>query len=47
MRVADERGVRLRMDPNPDDVEWARLSPDVVAHRYPRLWGLFGEHWIE
>jgi hypothetical protein len=45
--VAEERGVRLRSDPNPDDVEWARLDSGAVSRRYPRLWTLFGEHWRE
>jgi hypothetical protein len=43
--VSDERDVRLRMDPNPDDAEWRRLTTDQLASRYPRLWALFGPHW--
>jgi hypothetical protein len=43
--LADERGVGVRMDPNPDDVEWARLDSAELPSRYPRLWQLFGEHW--
>jgi hypothetical protein len=45
--VADERGVTLRSDPNPDDAEWAMLDAGEVARRYPRLWALFGERWDE
>ncbi|MEV6602441.1 DUF4240 domain-containing protein [Actinoplanes sp. NPDC051346] len=40
--LSDERGIRLRMDPNPDDIA---LQPAEVAGQYPRLWALFGEHW--
>ncbi|MET3425292.1 hypothetical protein BJ973_004504 [Actinoplanes tereljensis] len=43
--VTDERHVTLRSDPSPTDVEWARLNPEELALRYPRLWTLFGEHW--
>ena len=45
--VTEERAVTLRTDPNPNDVDWARLNTETVAHRYPRLWALFGEHWTE
>lgn len=45
--VAEERALTLRMDPNPNDVDWARLSTETVALRYPGLWALFGEHWTE
>ncbi|GAA2388963.1 DUF4240 domain-containing protein [Dactylosporangium salmoneum] len=45
--VTEERHVRLRMDPNPDDSRWARLSTTEIARRYPRLWTLFGEAWTE
>src|SRR5690349_10589692 len=45
--LTEERNVRLRMDPNPDDVAWTRLSTDEIARRYPRLWTLFGEAWTE
>lgn len=45
--VSDERGVRLRYDPNPDDLEWADLDTAQLALAYPRLWGLFGDHWRE
>jgi hypothetical protein len=40
--VSDERGIPLRMDPNPDDVALERAA---VASRYPRLWSHFGKHW--
>ena len=43
--LADERLIRVRFEPNPDDVAWARLDAAAVAQRYPRLWSLFGEHW--
>ncbi|WP_433040710.1 DUF4240 domain-containing protein [Dactylosporangium sp. CS-033363] len=43
--VAEERHVRLRMDPDPDDAEWAGLSTAELARRYPRLWTLFGAAW--
>jgi hypothetical protein len=43
--VNEERGIRLRMDPNPDDVEWLRLDTAALADRYPRLWTLFGRYW--
>jgi hypothetical protein len=45
--VTRERGVRLRSDPNPNDTEWCLLRSSVVSQRYPRLWALFGEHWID
>jgi hypothetical protein len=45
--VGEERGIRLRMDPNPDDVEWLHLDTAAVAGRYPRLWALFGQHRTE
>ncbi|MFF5235519.1 hypothetical protein [Dactylosporangium sp. NPDC000521] len=45
--LTEERHVRLRMDPNPDDVQWARLHTAEIARRYPRLWTLFGEAWTE
>jgi len=45
--VAEERAVTLRTDPNPDDVDWARLTTEMLAVRYPRLWALFSEHWTE
>lgn len=45
--VTEERHVRLRMDPNPDDAQWARLSTAEIAGRYPRLWALFGKAWTE
>lgn len=41
--VSEERGVQLRFDPNPDDVEWLHLDSAEVARRYPRLWALFSE----
>jgi hypothetical protein len=41
------RGVRLRYDPDPDDVEWAGLDSGRLAVVYPRLWALFGDHWRE
>jgi len=45
--LTEERGFHPRMDPNPDDVEWRRLNPYELSRRYPRLWALFGEHWID
>jgi hypothetical protein len=45
--LTEERGVRVRMDPNPYDTQWARLNTDALRVRYPRLWALFGEHWTE
>lgn len=45
--LTEERGVRVRSDPNPDDLEWFRLTSTEVSQRYPRLWALFGDHWIE
>ncbi len=45
--VSYERGVRLRMDPNPDDADWCLLNSTAVSQRYPRLWALFGKHWAE
>ena len=45
--VTDERGVHLRMDPNPDDLQWCQLDSAAVARQYPRLWDLFGEHWAD
>lgn len=45
--VADERMVRLRYDPDPDDLEWAGLDAARIALAYPRLWALFGDHWKE
>jgi hypothetical protein len=45
--VSEERGVRLRYDPNPDDVEWAGLDTARLALAYPRLWALFADHWRE
>ncbi|HEY0699994.1 MAG TPA: DUF4240 domain-containing protein [Micromonospora sp.] len=43
--LAEERGVRVRMDPNPDDIEWRLLDAGALSRRYPRLWALFGGHW--
>ncbi|SBT40772.1 DUF4240 domain-containing protein [Micromonospora auratinigra] len=43
--VSEERGVRLRFDPDPEDVEWRRLSSVEVARRFPRLWALFSHGW--
>lgn len=43
--LSDERGIRLRMDPNPDDTPIPHLSPGAVSQRYPGLWALFGERW--
>jgi hypothetical protein len=45
--VGDERGVRLRTDPNPDDVESLVHGAGPVSRAYPRLWALFGEQWTE
>ncbi len=45
--LTEERGVRVRMDPNPDDAEWRLLNSVGVSCRYPHLWELFGEHWID
>ena len=45
--VSEERAIRFRSDPNPDDVEWKRLDDAGVAREYPRLWALFGERWLE
>jgi hypothetical protein len=45
--VAEERRVTLRTDPNPDDLDWARLNTETLALHYPRLWALFGERRTE
>jgi len=45
--LAEERGVHVRMDPNPFDDEWRVMDTTAVSGRYPRLWELFGEHWTE
>jgi len=42
--VSTERGVQLRMDPDPADLEW-RIDNAELRRRYPRLWVLFGEHF--
>jgi Protein of unknown function (DUF4240) len=43
--VVEERGIRFRSDPNPDDVQWLSLDSTGLARRYPRLWALFGDRW--
>ncbi|GAA4252400.1 DUF4240 domain-containing protein [Dactylosporangium darangshiense] len=43
--LEDERGVRVRYDPSPDDLEWRDLETADLAGRYPRLWALFGAGW--
>ncbi|GAB2621626.1 hypothetical protein Aab01nite_77510 [Paractinoplanes abujensis] len=39
--VREVGGFFARQDPNPDDVDWARLSPAEQARHYPRLTALF------
>ncbi|GAB3845921.1 DUF4240 domain-containing protein [Dactylosporangium cerinum] len=41
--VTDERQIRLRFDPNPEDVEWRDLDDAAAARAYPRLRALFGD----
>lgn len=43
--LTEERGVCIRMDPNPDDAEWGLLDAGGVSRRYPRLWALFCDRW--
>jgi hypothetical protein len=45
--VSEERGVRLRMDPNPEDAFWLFMDSAEVSRRYPCLWALFGEYWTD
>ncbi|MFK3979056.1 DUF4240 domain-containing protein [Micromonospora sp. NPDC050397] len=45
--LTDERGVRPRMDPGPDDIEWRLLNTEDVSRRHPRLWALFGERGVD
>lgn len=42
--VSGERGVHLRRDPDPANLEW-RIDDAELPQRYPRLWALFGEHF--
>ncbi|MFC7484944.1 hypothetical protein ACFQX7_39715 [Luedemannella flava] len=45
--LSEERGVRVRSDPDPADIEWRHLKGAETSRRYPRLWALFGAHWVE